>query len=168
MNSFAIPISPQAIASLNHCSCAGKLFARVPRGTIRVSFQFLFHTMVAYERTFVVVIDDTRARFFERTPGGELVEALQNVPLVVTSKGGADARKQARMNFLQSTIGTLSAACNGAGFERLVVIAPERMLSLFRRQIPDTLRARLWRERANETAIVSKEDIARLIALYFR
>lgn len=124
--------------------------------------------MAAYERTFVLVIDEERARFYARNDSGSLRESLQAIPLALPPHASAEIRRHARLKFLQSVATALSGAADRAEFERLIAIAPERTLMLFRKHAPDKVRARLWRERANELVIESDEQIAKWIAPYFR
>jgi len=124
--------------------------------------------MVAYERTFVVVIDDAHARFFRRNESGELAESLPEIALAIQPGATPEANRQARSRFLDSVIDALGHACDTAQFERLVVLAPERMLRLFHSKASDKIRARLWRERAHEDGKASLTEIKILIEPYFR
>ena len=123
--------------------------------------------MVVYERTFVVVIDDAHARFFRRSNSGELAESLPGIALATGPRATPEANRQARLRFLNSVIDALGQACDTAQFERLVVVAPERMLRLFRNKASDKIRARQWRESAHETGGTTADDIKMLIEPYF-
>ena len=123
--------------------------------------------MIAYEKTYVVVIDSARARFFRREEAGTLAEAMPEIVLAIQTRATPEIRRQTRLNFLQSVVDALNQACDTAQSERLVVIAPERVLSQFRKHAPDKIRARLWRERAHARSESSVEEIARLIEPYF-
>jgi len=123
--------------------------------------------MVAYERTYVVVIDSARARFFRRDESGRLAKSLPDIAAPIQPGARPEASRQARLKFLQLVKDALGKACDTAQFERLVVIAPERVLSQFRKHAPDKIRARLWRERAHARSESSVEEIARLIEPYF-
>lgn len=115
-----------------------------------------------------MVLDESRARFFKREISGALAEAA---PDLIGADGHAQtmqSRRTERDRTLRGAIATANVACESNECERIVVIAPDRMLSAFRRQAPDKVRARLWRERASEAATLSVDDIALSVEAYFR
>jgi protein required for attachment to host cells len=126
--------------------------------------------MMASGRTWIVVLDDSRARFFKREISGSLTESASEVN-VGGSEGRAPAtasRRAERDRLLHEALGTVEKACARNECERIVVIAPERMLSAFRKQASDNVRVRLWRERADEMTRLSAEDIGQSVDVYFR
>jgi protein required for attachment to host cells len=124
---------------------------------------------MASGRTWIVVLDDSRARFFKREITGAMVEAAPDL----TAFGAEDpartpqSRRTERDRILREAIARTNAACERSECDRIVVIAPDRVLSAFRKHAPDKVRARLWRERASEVASPSADDIAQSVEAYF-
>lgn len=79
----------------------------------------------------------------------------------------AQLRRTERERVLQEALEVMDAACARNECERLVVVAPDRMLSAFRRRASDHVRARLWRECASEVTTLSVDDIAHAVDAYF-
>jgi protein required for attachment to host cells len=126
--------------------------------------------MMASGRTWIVVLDDSRARFFKREISGTILEAAPE--LKVADIGGyaqtPQSRRAARDGLLREALATTNLACERNECDRIVVIAPDRVLTAFRKLAPDKVRARLWRERAGEVAALSPDDIAQSVEVYFR
>jgi protein required for attachment to host cells len=148
----------------------GTIPPRQSEGTKIPFIKFENHTMATFGRTWIVVLDDSRARFFRREQSGSLTQAAPDV----IGSGGDDqpptpeSRKLARDKVLRATLETVDAACTHSECERIVVMAPERLLGVFRRNASDKVRVRLWRERASEVSALSTEDIAQSLEMYFR
>ena len=123
--------------------------------------------MMASGRTWIVVLDDSRARFFRRELSGALVEAAQE-KTADDRDHLAQSRRTARDGVLREAMAATEAACDRNECDRIVVVAPERLLGAFRRQASDRVRARLWRERASEVSAMSANEIAQSIDAYFR
>lgn len=123
--------------------------------------------MMVSGRTWIVVLDDSRARFFKREMSGALTEAAPPVTTAVADRS-PEARRAQRDKILREALSTTDAACVRNECDRIVAIAPERMLSAFRKQATDTVRARLWRERASEAAMLTPDAIAQAVEVYFR
>ena len=123
--------------------------------------------MMASGRTWIVVLDDSRAQFFRRETSGALVEAA---PELSSGNGEqpAQSRRTARDGILRDAMVATEAACDRNECDRIVVVGPERLLGAFRRQASDRVRVRLWRERAGEVSTLSADDIAQSIDAYFR
>lgn len=124
--------------------------------------------MMASGRTWIVVLDDSRARFFKREISGALAEAAPDSRAADGHAQTPQSRRSERDRILREAIATANLACESNECERIVVIAPDRMLSAFRRQATDKVRARLWRERASEVASLSADDVAQSVEAYFR
>jgi protein required for attachment to host cells len=125
--------------------------------------------MTAFGRTWIVVLDDAGARFYRREPSGSLVE---EVPALASGlRNGAsckpDERRTERQAFLSAVMATLDAACDKNHCDRLLVVAPERMLGAFRRSASDKVRARLWREMAAEMGDASASEVEKRLAPHF-
>ena len=114
-----------------------------------------------------MVLDDSRARFFRRELSGALVEAAQE-KTADDRDHLAQSRRTARDGVLREAMAATEAACDRNECDRIVVVAPERLLGAFRRQASDRVRARLWRERASEVSAMSANEIAQSIDAYFR
>ncbi|MFL6691101.1 MAG: hypothetical protein ACJ8IR_13105 [Alphaproteobacteria bacterium] len=123
--------------------------------------------MMATGKTWIVVLDDLRARFLRldappRWTGGapEIASDL--------NKARPEERRIARAKLLQQAMAVVDGACDRNQCERIVVVAPERLLRSFRAVATDRVRVRLWRERAAETASLTDEEIVQSLEGYFR
>ena len=116
------------------------------------------------------MLDDSRAQFFRREPSGTLTEAAPEVRALGGDGQSAtrQSRRAERDRIVRDAVAVTKAACDRSECDQIVVIAPERMLGAFRKQAPDKVRARLWRERAGEVGAMSANDIAQSVEAYFR
>src|ERR1041385_2825629 len=124
--------------------------------------------MATIGRTWIVVLDDSRARFYRRERSGTLVEAAPAIDGDLRDGGDNSPRREQREALLRKAVRTLDQACDGSACDRLLVIGPERVLSGFRKLASDKIRARLWRERASEAASLPPEAIVQTVEPYFR
>ena len=114
------------------------------------------------------MLDDSRARFFRREQSGGLVQAAADVAAGSSRASTPESRRQDRETVLRAAVETVDSACRHNECERLIVVAPERMLAGFRKYATDNVRARLWRERASEVSALSTDDIAKSLEMYFK
>lgn len=129
---------------------------------------FVNHTMMTLGRTWIVVLDDSRARFFVREASGKLTEAAPELQAKVQVQTNADARRKEREKFILGVVGTVDAACDGGACDRIMLVGPERMLSTMRKSATDKMRARLWREMAAEQTGSSEAELAQRLAPHFK
>ena len=156
---------------------------------VGIPFEEMLHTVegalaIAYARAFnpsgdITVKLDTKTGGLEvrsrivRSDGSEMVEML---PSEDFKRLAAQTAKHAvlrhihdleRDKVLRAALETVDAACTHNECERLVVVAPGRVLTGFRKHASDKVRARLWRERASEVSALSTDDIAKSMEMYF-
>lgn len=124
--------------------------------------------MMALGRTWIVLLDDSRARFFVREGSGRLTEAAPELKAVHAKGAGPEARRKEHGRFILAVVGALDTACDRAACERIMLVGPERMLSTMRKAASDKIRARLWREMAAELTGNSEADLAQRLAPHFR
>jgi protein required for attachment to host cells len=125
--------------------------------------------MTAFGRTWIVVLNDSRAQFYRREPSGSLVEEM---PALTSGLHDAATynpveRRKERQAFLHAVMSTLDGTCDRNQCDRILVVAPERMLGAFRRTASDKVRARLWREMAAEIGDVSAGELEKRLAPHF-
>jgi len=125
--------------------------------------------MTAFGRTWIVMLDDSRAQFYRREPSGSLVEEM---PALASGLRDAaaykpDERRNERQAFLRAVMAALDGACDKNQCDRILVVAPERMLGAFRRAASDKVRARLWREMAVEMGNASAGELEKRLAPHF-
>jgi Protein required for attachment to host cells len=125
--------------------------------------------MTAFGRTWIVVLDDSGAQFYRREPSGYLVEEM---PALASGLRNAatykpDERRIERQAFLRAVMAALDGACDRNECDRILVVAPERMLGAFRRSASDKVRARLWREMAAELGDASGGELEKRLAPHF-
>jgi hypothetical protein len=139
-------------------------------GTKVPSLTFVNNTMMTLGRTWIVVLDDSRARFLTREASGTLTETAPELRLDphAQANAGSDARRQQREKFIQGIVRTLDHACDGGACDRIMLIGPERMLSTMRKSASDKIRARLWREMAAEVDVSSESDLAGRLQPHFK
>ena len=123
---------------------------------------------MALGRTWIVVLDDSRARFFVREGSGRLTEAAPEVKAKLHAQANADARRNEREKFILGVVATVDAACDGGACDRIMLVGPERMLRIMRKSASDKMRARLWREMAAELDGNTEAELARRLAPHFR
>jgi hypothetical protein len=69
---------------------------------------------------------------------------------------------------LRQAMTTVDEACRRNQCDRIMVVAPERLLRSFRKLATDRVRVRLWRERAGEADLLSDAEIGTSVEAYFR
>ena len=126
--------------------------------------------MMALGRTWIVVLDDSRARFFTRETSGRLTEAAPELHSTLRAQpsGNGDERRTEREKFIRGIVSKLDSACDGGACDRIMLVGPERMLRTLRKSSTDKIRARLWREMAAEVANSSEAELAQRLAPHFR
>jgi hypothetical protein len=124
--------------------------------------------MTSFGRTLIVVLDESRVRFFRRESSGKLADGLPQVAAGVTGAGGLADRKERQRRFLGEVMEALAAACNRSECDRLMVVGPDRMLSAFRKNAPDKVRARFWREAAMDVKNLGQDELEQRLAPHFR
>jgi hypothetical protein len=139
-------------------------------GTKVPSLTFVNHTMMALARTWIVVLEDSRARFFVRELSGRLTPAAAEQSLHSRAAASAtpDARRKQRETFVRNVVDTLDDACDSGACDQIMLVGPERMLSTMRKSATDKIRARLWREMAAELNGGSERDLAQRLAPHFK
>jgi hypothetical protein len=138
-------------------------------GGTKVPFApFVIHTMTAIGRTWIVALDDSRARFLRRDGSGEWTQAAAGIPSAVESVFTLEIRRAAREQFMRKVIGLVDDACDRNECDSVISVGPERLLRSFRNAATDRVRVRLWRERASEVSFLTDEDVAKLVERYFR
>ncbi|HSC20020.1 MAG TPA: host attachment protein [Rhizomicrobium sp.] len=124
--------------------------------------------MATFGRTLIVVLDDSRARFYRREASGELADGLPEVTSGIDAADAPAQRSAKRKDFLRTVMAALDEACDRSECDRLVAVGPERMLSAFRKASPDKVRVRLWREAAMEMDGLEKSELEQRLAPHFR
>jgi len=126
--------------------------------------------MMALGRTWIAVLDDSRARFFVRELSGRLSEAAPTLHVAPRTEMNRqpETRHNEREKFILGIVATLDSACDGGACDRIMLVGPERMLSTLRKSSTDKIRARLWREMAAEPADSSEAELAERLAPHFR
>jgi hypothetical protein len=123
--------------------------------------------MMATGKTWIVVLDDSRARFLRLDAAAKWTHGAPEIASVLNEARPED-RRTARTKLLQETMVVVDGACERNQCDRIVVVAPERLLRSFRTVATDRVRVRLWRERAAETASLTDEEIVNSLEGYFR
>jgi hypothetical protein len=126
--------------------------------------------MATYGRTLIVVLDDSRARFFRRESSGKLADGMPEVAAGLGTEGISTpaTRGEGRRQFLHAVMTALEAACASSQCDRLMVVGPERMLTAFRKTAPDKVRVRFWREAAMEVKDIGEKELEKRLAPHFR
>jgi hypothetical protein len=124
--------------------------------------------MTAIGRTWIVVLDDSRARFLRRDGSGNWTAAVAEIPSAAAGAFTPEIRRAAREQFIRKVISVVDKACGGNQCDSIVTIGPERLLRNFRNAATDRVRVRLWRERAADTSSMTDQEIAKLVERYFR
>jgi protein required for attachment to host cells len=126
--------------------------------------------MASFGRTLIVVLDESRVRFFRRESSGKLADGLPEVAAEAGSKGagGLADRKERQQRFLGEVMEALDTACNRSECDRLMVVGPDRMLSAFRKTAPDKVRARFWREAAMDVKDIGQDELEKRLGPHFR
>lgn len=139
-------------------------------GTKVPSLPLVNHTMTTPGRTWIVVLDDSRANFFVREASGRLNEAAPELSsgLQADANASPDSRRKQREKFILAIVAALNRACDTGACDRIMFVGPERMLSTMRRSASDKIRARLWREMAAELTGNSETELAQRLAPHFK
>lgn len=125
--------------------------------------------MATFGRTLIVVLDDSRARFYRRESSGQLANGMPELASGIRAATDSPAeRSEKRRQFLQAVMAALEDVCDRSECDRLMAVGPERMLSAFRKAASDKVRVRLWRETAMEVADATAPDLERRLAAHFR
>ena len=128
------------------------------------------HRMPSFGRTLIVVLDESRVRFFRRESSGRLANGLPQVAADGDDNGagGLADRRERQQQFLGEVMEALDTACNRSECDRLMVVGPDRMLSAFRKTAPDKVRARFWREAAMDVRDIGQDELEKRIGPHFR
>jgi hypothetical protein len=129
---------------------------------------FDIHTMIAIGRTWIVVLDDSGARFLRREPSGKWTQPAAEITSAAADAFTPEIRRAARQQFLQRVMAAADGACDRGECDRIVTMGPERLLRSFRKAATDRVRVRLWRERAGEVSSLTDEEIVKSVEQYFR
>jgi protein required for attachment to host cells len=125
--------------------------------------------MAAFGRTLIVVLDESRARFFRRESSGRFSDGM---PEVTSGPHGSSnshqQRAEQRTRYLQAVMSGVERACDRSECDHLVVVGPERMLGAFRRAATEKVRVRLWREAAMNVKDVTASELEKRLAGHFR
>jgi hypothetical protein len=124
--------------------------------------------MIAIGRTWVVVLDDSGARFLRREPSGKWTQPAAEIASAAADAFTPETRRAARQQFLQRVMTAVDHACDRSECDRVVTMGPERLLRSFRKAATDRVRVRLWRERAGEVSSLTDEEIVKSVEQYFR
>jgi hypothetical protein len=124
--------------------------------------------MTTFGRTWIAVLGNPRVRFLRREPPGSWIEAAPDIALDADGGATPEGRRAAREMLLRSATAALDGACERNQCDRIVVVAPERLLRGFRKIATDRVRVRLWRERAGEVDSLSDAEIGTSVEAYFR
>jgi protein required for attachment to host cells len=115
----------------------------------------------------IVVLDDSRARFFRRESSGKLVDGMGEVAAGAAGSAPAE-RAEERRQFFARVMSSLNDACDRSECDRLMTVGPERMLGAFRKAASDKVRVRLWREAAMDVHNATIADLEQRLAPHFR
>jgi hypothetical protein len=129
---------------------------------------FVIHTMTAIGRTWIVVLDDSRARFLRHDESGKWTEAAKEIPSAAAGAFSPEIRRAAREQFIRKVMTAVDGACDRNACDGIVTVGPERLLRTFRKAATDRVRVRLWRERAGEVSFMTDDEIAKSVEQYFR
>jgi hypothetical protein len=124
--------------------------------------------MTAYERTWIVVLDDSRVRFLRHEASGGWAQAAAELATSLPGTARPEERRNARARLMQQAMGVVDDACDRNQCDRIVIIGQERLLRNFRAAATDWVRVRLWRERAADTGSLTDEEIVKSVEGYFR
>jgi hypothetical protein len=124
--------------------------------------------MIAIGRTWIVVLDDSGARFLRREPSGKWTQPAAEIASAAADAFTPETRRAARQQFLQRVMTAVDHACDRSECDRVVTMGPERLLRSFRKAATDRVRVRLWRERAGEVSLLTDEEIVKSVEQYFR
>ena len=117
----------------------------------------------------IVVLEDSRARFFRLENSGRLADGLPDIASGIDGSTGLPAeRTEKRKRYLTAVMTAVEQACEGNECDRLMAVGPERMLSAFRRAASDKVKVRLWREAAMNVRDATAAELEARLAPHFR
>src|SRR6185437_1305582 len=83
------------------------------------------HTMAGFGRTLIVVLEDSRARFFRLENSGRLADGLPDIASGIDGSTGLPAeRTEKRKRYLTAVMTAVEQACEGNECDRLMAVGP--------------------------------------------